>query len=342
MRYLYFLLFISILTSSCKSSYKLRAYSLPDPVDTRDKEVQKIERGILKLSDGVGIRNDYPTARASGFSAIDNDTYQVDISAENYPINESPWFGFKIWADTNRDITLILQYQRFKHRYDPKISRDGENWSSLDTNLIVNDISGKRASFPLNVSQDTLWISAQEIQDYQDCLEWSSSIASNPNVRTEVIGKSRQGRDIIFIEMGKGASLKKPAIVVLSRQHPPEVTGYLAMQYFVERILDKGIDNGFLDKYNVLVYPMMNPDGVDLGYYRHNTGGVDLNRDWASYEQQEVRTIVKHIVEEAKKHKYDVQIGLDFHSTYRDVYYTLDDSVDRKMPWFTTVFVLNQ
>ena len=41
----------------------------------------------------------------------------------------------------------------------------------------------------------------------------------------------------------------------------------------------------------VIVYPLMNPDGVDEGHWRHNTGGIDLNRDWAHYNQPETRQV---------------------------------------------------
>ena len=72
----------------------------------------------------------------------------------------------------------------------------------------------------------------------------------------------------------------------------------------------------------LLVYPILNPDGVDEGHWRHNLGGIDLNRDWAYYHQKETREVADHIVETVKKIKGKVVLGLDFHSTWYDVYYT--------------------
>ena len=126
---------------------------------------------------------------------------------------------------------------------------------------------------------------------------------------------------------------------MISRQHPPEVTGFLAMKSFIETLVQEGSKNGFLDKYRIMVYPLMNPDGVDLGHYRHNTGGVDLNRDWSVYNQPEIAQITQHMVDETQKYKNNVVLGLDFHSTYRDVYYTPHESVKRKIPDFTKTWL---
>ena len=95
------------------------------------------------------------------------------------------------------------------------------------------------------------------------------------------------------------------------------------MRAFVDEILaDHPLANDFRQKYRLLVFPLMNPDGVDLGHWRHNAGGIDLNRDWAYYNQPENWQIANYIVRAAAENKSDVVLGLDFHSTYFDVYYT--------------------
>lgn len=93
-----------------------------------------------------------------------------------------------------------------------------------------------------------------------------------------------------------GKANDKKMILILSRQHPPEVTGYLAMQSFVETICGEGdTATKFREVYNTYVIPNLNPDGVDNGHWRHNSGGVDLNRDWEDFNQPELQAVKRFI-----------------------------------------------
>ena len=70
----------------------------------------------------------------------------------------------------------------------------------------------------------------------------------------------------------------------------------------------------------------MNPDGVDNGNWRHNTGGIDLNRDWQEFHQPET-SAVRDFLNQKKAEGFQFEFAVDFHSTYYDIYYPLDSSV---------------
>lgn len=335
-------LILLVLCCACKGSNRLLAdkHSYPNPVDTTTRPIQQQQKKTYMLG-GVGATNDFPAARLNAFLQENDSTYFASIWPENFPINPSPWFAFKLWSEQEREIYLKLDYSNgAKHRYVPKLSANGEQWTPLDSTLLQLNQDSTTAMLRLKVSKDTLWVSAQEIQDHRRVGEWVRKMAQNEVVHEGVAGKSALGRDLYHMNLYKGDSYdKRPAVLIISRQHPPEVTGFLCMKAFVETIISEGTSNGFLDKYRVMVYPLMNPDGVDLGHYRHNTGGVDLNRDWAEYHQPEVRQVTTHMVRETTLAKNDVVLGLDFHSTFNDVYYTPDTSVERKIPTFTKAWL---
>jgi hypothetical protein len=52
-------------------------------------------------------------------------------------------------------------------------------------------------------------------------------------------------------------------------------------------------------------------------------GGVDLNRDWGIFAQPETRAVRDQIL--ALKDRSRIVLHLDFHSTFRDVFYTQPD-----------------
>jgi hypothetical protein len=72
----------------------------------------------------------------------------------------------------------------------------------------------------------------------------------------------------------------------------------------------------------VFVVPMMNPDGVDNGHWRHNTGGIDLNRDWSDFNQPETQFVRDFLRKKLNGTKSKLYFGIDFHSTWDDIFYT--------------------
>ncbi len=340
MRIVVFSLFL--LLFSCKGGSLLVAdkHSYPIPVDTTTRPIQQQQKKTYSLG-GLMASNDFPAARLNKFLQENDSTYIARIWPENFPINPSPWYAFKLWSETERKVYVKLDYSNgAKHRYTPKLSKDGEGWTQLDSTLLQLNQDSTAATIRLKVGKDTLWVAAQEIQDHKRVGAWVDKMAQKPEVSQSTAGKSALGRDLYHLNIFKGKDYsKRPTIMIISRQHPPEVTGFMCMKAFVETIVEEGTVNGFLDRYRVMVYPLMNPDGVDLGHYRHNTGGVDLNRDWAEYHQPEVRQVTTHMVRETALAKNDVVLGLDFHSTFNDVYYTPDESVARKIPEFTKAWL---
>jgi len=340
MKYIRFLLLV-LVVSSCatpRQYKKLKTHEYAKPVDTETREIAYQETGTYLIA-GVGATNNFPAARLNKFDRINDSLYEATITPENAPINPSPWYAFKIWAKEARTLNVRLEYGKFWHRYNPKISSDGEHWEALDSTLVQLGVDSTSATIKLNIDKDTLWVAAQEIQDTRRVEEWVNSFKNNALVTIGKAGESAMGRPLLHMNITKGANDKKPTILVISRQHPPEVTGYFAMKAFIETLIEEGGNNGFFDRYRLMVYPLMNPDGADLGHFRHNTGGVDLNRDWSAYHQPEIAQITQHMVNETKEHKNKVLLGLDFHSTFRDVYYTPDESVKRKIPDFTKTWL---
>jgi len=335
------LLIAMLLLAACsapKQYRKLKTHTYTNPVDTKTRAIEYQEKGSF-LFDGVGATNNFSGARLNKFDRINDSTYTATIGPENAPINPSPWYAFKIWSKEDRTLKVKLQYGEYKHRYNPKLSNDGEHWTLLDSTLVQLGIDSTSATLQLNTSSDTLWVAAQEIQDSKRVGKWIESFRTNEMVTIGNAGKSALDRPLFHMNITKGKNYKKPTIIVISRQHPPEVTGFFAMKSFIETLVNEGSKNGFLEKYRVMVYPLMNPDGADLGHFRHNTGGVDLNRDWSVYHQPEIAQITQHMVNETKKHKNNVLLGLDFHSTYKDVYYTPHESIKRKIPDFTKTWL---
>lgn len=335
---LFVFLFIITLIS-CRTSYEAKPYDFPKPVDTKDKPILLQEKKVYATQEGIAADNLFDGARLNDFQHLNQDTFQATIHPENKPINPSAYYAFRLKAARPKNIVVELNYSSGFHRYPPKISTDGTSWTIIDSTKVQLAKDSVNAFVQLALTTDTLWFAAQELQTSKQVKNWCVEKSKQAGVDFQVVGKSKEGRDMYLLDILQGEPKKKEMIAIISRQHPPEVTGYLAMKAFIEEVLaDKPLSNDFRKKYHLLVFPLMNPDGVDLGHWRHNTGGIDLNRDWAYYNQPEVKTVVDYIAKTAKINKSKVLLGIDFHSTWYDILYT-NKEIAGNLPRFKEYWV---
>ena len=313
------------------------------PVDTTSRpiSIQDKKQFTYPESDVV-FSNDFDGARLNGVIQENDSTYRLRITPENIPINNSAYYAFKIKSTKAQNLYLQFDYPPpYTHRYVPKINR-GNGWT-IAAGEFIDNIDG-RTQLKLTKVSGTVLVSAQELQNSGHVAQWAEAQqAKNSMIDFKSIGESTLGRPIWVMDIQQGNAKGKPVIVFFTRQHPPEVTGYLAFKAFMEELLSKtDLSDDFFDQYHILAFPLVNPDGVDLGHWRHNAGGVDTNRDWSKYRQPETRAIVKYIEKTLRKEKANLVLGLDFHSTWYDVFYTNKERQSTPFPnfldqWFSAL-----
>ena len=299
-------------------------------VDTKTRSINFQKKRIFSFDEsGVYFSNDFEGARLNNINQLNDSTFVLSILPENKPINPSPFYAFKIWSSSAKKVFLRFKYpEGYKHRYIPKIKSNG-NWKIVDSLNFKFDQN--ISSLILTINETPKIISGQELHTSSIIYNWVNDLVEGKEnyVRFKKIGETKLNRPFKVLDIYKGLPKNKPVIVLLTRQHPPEVTGYFAFKAFLETILKENeLSSSFLDKYRILAFPLMNPDGVDLGHWRHNAGGVDTNRDWSFYNQPEIKTTVDYITKILNKNNSKLLLGLDFHSTYYDVFYT---NIERKL-----------
>jgi len=335
--FLFFVLFISAFAQVEQTQETVRL------VDTTSRPIEKqLKKTFAFEADGVYFSNEFDGARLNKIERSGENSYTIQITPENAPINMSPWYAFRVWSNKKKEIFVKLVYpEEAKHRYSPQISKDGVKWKTLKDKYITEEEKGteksgaesrpKRIVMRLKVSKKPLWISAQELENSQKVFAWMDDLARKRNLNIEEIGKSAEGRPLKMIRIGNPES--KKMMLVISRQHPPEVTGYFAMQAFVEKIADKSkLSKNFRQDWTVYVVPLMNPDGVDAGNWRHNSGGIDLNRDWAIFNQPETTAVREFLKKRELETGGKFYFGIDFHSTWDDIYYPMERGISGSMP----------
>ena len=291
------------------------------------------------------ISTNYEGARANACRVFNPRGVILTIEPEDPPpINPSPWYGFHLRpknANEQGSVVVTLRYSESRHRYAPRTSVDGREWTPLPQLHWLAHEDG-RVTMELQPGADGLYVSAQENLGLDFYREWRRSTAERfEGLEWRSIGESRAGRPIFAAETAPGAPRY---LLFIGRQHPPEVPGALMFTAFAERLLEdrsgacgdpSSAKCSFYSGHSLVFVPNLNPDGVALGHWRHNLDGADLNRDWGTFAQPETRA-VRDLVDSLEDRGRAIAVMLDFHATRRNVFYvpTLKDST--RPPALTT------
>ena len=278
--------------------------------------------GAKPICSGSGIKVDIDFTEAGRHDCIIGPDGSLVVSVDHEPafvegINPSPWFAFRINTETARAATVTLDYTDYTHRYVPYLSTDGRTWRKLAASAVTLNEKKTRATLKVDLAAGANWIAGQPMSPSNDNLDWTRGTLGGFGFNETKYGESLEGRPLIgFVG---GGSLE--AIVVLTRQHPPETSGQDAYRGFLDRLMKRNDEKAstFRNRYRIIIAPMPNPDGVDEGNWRLNAGGVDLNRDWGTFSQPETKALSQWIIAAAGGRR--VASMMDFHSTDKTVIY---------------------
>ncbi|MFK7886625.1 MAG: M14 family metallopeptidase [Gammaproteobacteria bacterium] len=282
----------------------------------------KFAAGIECAATNFTVDDQFDGARR-GQCRVLGDRVQLTITPEDEgKINDSAWFAFRLIANEPARADIELVYVGGHHRYSPKRSTDSMAWEALPAAAVTVDKRGRRARFSVDVGVQPVFVAGQALVLPQTDKRWLDAIGERMGSVPEPLGRSLEGRPIHALETGA----ELPDVVYLvGRQHPPEVTGSFGFKGFVEAVMgDTPLAREFRANFGVVMVPMMNPDGVVAGHWRHNQGGMDLNRDWGGFTQPETRSVLARIDQHVASGRRP-QLFLDFHSTRRNVFYTQPD-----------------
>lgn len=288
--------------------------------------------GMPCEADGFTVVDGFHGARRGRCEVLAKNHVRVSILPEDDGyINPSPWFSFRVIPETQSTAVISLQYLDVQHRYVPKISFDGQDWEPIDDSQVTvsDDETLVRIEVPLG--ETAFWISAQELLMPAVYDKWNKKTAENSGADIRLLGHSLGGRPIHYLETNPASS---EVLFLVGRQHPPEVSGSFAFFSFVETLLaDTELANRFRTQFQIVAIPLLNPDGVLRGNWRHNLGSTDLNRDWGIFEQPETQAVAD-LLDKLDADGDRIRVFLDFHSTDQNLFYTQDETVPTMPPRF--------
>ncbi len=277
------------------------------------------------------VHFDFEGASRSTCYVEDERTLSILITPEHLPpINPSPWYAFRYSAAKGGKLTVNVRYVGARHRYAPKWRGRGDPAAYSVT------VGQDRSAVSITLPPGEGIVSGQPLITAVDYDKLLGQLVKFGRGKKIILGRSHDGRPIKAVRLGNANAPRM--VVLLGRQHPPEVTGATAMDAFALTVA-KLVGAGRIDRkeYQFLIVPLLNPDGVARGHWRANLGGADLNRDWGTFKQPETRAVSDWLARLPAKVRPVLMI--DFHSTNRNLFYVQGDEADAQGKTFLAVWL---
>jgi hypothetical protein len=122
-----------------------------------------------------------------------------------------------------------------------------------------------------------------------DMLKWLDPLRDQKLFTMTPVGRSAEGRTISMLKLGAG----KATVFLWSQMHGDESTATMAlmdMLKFFSQEPDHIVTRSSLDKLNLLIIPMLNPDGAER-FQRRTAQSIDMNRDALALRTPEARIL---------------------------------------------------
>jgi murein tripeptide amidase MpaA len=188
------------------------------------------------------------------------------------------WFSFRVCGGAGRALTLRIinagaaSYALGWEGYRACVSADGETWTRADTAFTDGVLEVRHRC----VTDDLQVAYFPPYDDKRHAALLARARAGG--ARTEVLGRSVDGRPIDRLTLGSG----RRQVWLLGRQHSGETMASWWMEGALDRLLDPADETAqaLLASATVHLAPLVNVDGAARGHLRGNAAGLDLNRQW--------------------------------------------------------------
>ncbi len=236
------------------------------------------------------------------------DWYQVGLRPDTWY-----WTHFRIRGCKDREITFSLTF--VSHRGNrwgvtetgnpenpdyscrvPYMSYDKKQWKHVDHAEKIAHMPNT-VQFTHYFEEDEAYVCYTIPYTYSDLLAWLESIEDKPRVKVEMIGKTREGRDVPMVSIGDEGK-NKDTIMLISREDADEPTSNVALEGMINRMIEAVDDDvsKMLDTTRFRIVPMTAIDSVVGG--SPYGGRYYMAREWFREPPLPEIRAVKNIVED--------------------------------------------
>ena len=195
----------------------------------------------------VELDQDFENGSLGQVTQLGPDWYQVGLRPDTWY-----WTHFRVRGCKDREITFALTYlptpaNRWGVRETgdpespdyscraPYVSYDKKHWTHVDFAEKIAHMPNT-IQFGHRFEQDEAYLCYTIPYTYTDLLSYLKTIEDHPLVRVEMIGKTREGRDVPMVSVADDGK-EKETIMFISREDADEPTSNVALEGLIGRLI---------------------------------------------------------------------------------------------------------
>ena len=257
----------------------------------------------------VKLDQDFENGSLGQVTELGPDWYQIGLRPDTWY-----WTHFRVRGCMGREITFSLTYgpNMPANRWGvhetgnpenpdytcrvPYISYDRKRWRHVDSAEKIAHMPNT-VQFVHRFEEDEAYLCYTIPYTYTDLLRYLESIDGHPLITVEMIGRTREGRDVPMVTVGKDDP-SRDTIMFISREDADEPTSNVALEGMIARMIaddDEAIAN-MMGKTRFRIVPMTAVDSVVGG--SPYGGRYYMAREWFREPPLPEIRAVKDVVED--------------------------------------------
>jgi len=238
-----------------------------------------------------------------------------------------PWLVLAECIEEKTLSGLQLKNLKFKENYYVEIDSRFINLINID-NLIPSKSYQvqvlERSSQKHNIDYNDKYLNYYGLNRFKHFLKKITPTVQEAGYLLKRIGGSVKARDL-FVIRPLNLDPGKKTILMFVRHHGDEGTSNWVFEGFIKDYLKNSL---LLRESQLIVYPMVNPDGV-YRRTRYNANGLDLNRTWGKMAD-ETKVIYNHLKGIIDPSKIDFLLDMHGHKSKDIIYRVAEDYISDK------------
>lgn len=189
------------------------------------------------------------------------------------------YYAFRVKNAEERTLSFLFDAPNRVGSRGPAVSADGgQTWTYLSG---TPNADSRKFTYTFGADETSVLFALAPLYTQKNWDEFIAGYSKRSDVELSALCKSRKGRDVELLRVGKGNSKAKFAVILTCRHHCCEMTASFVLEGMLQEIFSESEYGSYLrENAEFFIVPFTDKDGVEDGDQGKGRKPHDHNRDY--------------------------------------------------------------